>query len=86
MILGNLCTRGCGFCSVPKSRHPGALDPDEPPNIARMAAAMRLRYVIITSVNRDDLPVGGSAHFARTVWEVRQSLPWLHIGTIIFGR
>src|ERR1700682_5640911 len=43
MILGNLCTRGCGFCSVPKSRHPGPLDPDEPANVARMAAAMRLR-------------------------------------------
>src|SRR3977135_4216487 len=41
MILGNLCTRGCGFCSVPKSRNPGALDPDEPSNVARMAKAMK---------------------------------------------
>src|SRR5215510_13721363 len=56
MILGNLCTRGCGFCSVPKARNPGALDPNEPPNVARMARAMQLRYVVITSVNRDDLP------------------------------
>jgi len=62
MILGNVCTRGCGFCSVPKSRHPGALDPEEPANVARMAAAMQLRHVVITSVNRDDLPDGGSAH------------------------
>src|SRR6185437_6529578 len=75
MILGNLCTRGCGFCSVPKSRHPGALDPDEPANVARMAASMRLRYVVITSVNRDDLPDGGSAHFAETVQQVRRAVP-----------
>src|SRR5947209_19639001 len=75
MILGNLCTRGCGFCSVPKSRHPGALDPNEPANVARMALAMRLRYVVITSVNRDDLDDGGSRHFAQTVKEVRAALP-----------
>ena len=75
MILGNLCTRGCGFCSVPKSRHPGALDPEEPFNVARMAAAMRLRHVVLTSVNRDDLEDGGSEHFASTVRELRTSLP-----------
>jgi lipoyl synthase len=75
MILGNLCTRGCGFCSVPKSRHPGALDPEEPANVARMAEAMGLKYVVITSVNRDDLEDGGSAHFAKTVREARRALP-----------
>jgi len=75
MILGNLCTRGCGFCSVPKSRNPGALDPEEPSNVARMAAALRLRYVVITSVNRDDLDDGGSRHFAETVRAVRRALP-----------
>jgi lipoic acid synthetase len=75
MILGNLCTRGCGFCSVPKSRHPGPLDPDEPGNVARMAADMQLRHVVITSVNRDDLADGGSEHFARTVGEMRSALP-----------
>src|SRR6202011_4269432 len=78
MILGNLCTRGCGFCSVPKgSPHKleFKLDPDEPANVARMAAAMKLRYVVITSVNRDDLPDGGSRHFAETVREVRRALP-----------
>ena len=75
MILGNLCTRGCGFCSVPKSRHPGPLDPDEPANVARMAVALRLRHVVITSVNRDDLEDGGSEHFALTVFEVRRALP-----------
>jgi lipoic acid synthetase len=78
MILGNLCTRGCGFCSVPKGNpriHDMRLDPAEPANVARMTAEMKLRYVVITSVNRDDLPDGGSAHFAETVREVRRALP-----------
>jgi lipoic acid synthetase len=75
MILGNQCTRGCGFCSVPKSRRPEALDPNEPENVATMAAAMQLRHIVITSVNRDDLPDGGSRHFARTVQQVRSALP-----------
>ncbi len=78
MILGNLCTRGCGFCSVPKgspSKHDMRLDPDEPANVARMAAMLGLKYVVITSVNRDDLPDGGSGHFAETVRQVRSALP-----------
>ena len=78
MILGNLCTRGCGFCSVPKGsphKQEFRLDPNEPANVGRMAAQMNLRYVVITSVNRDDLPDGGSHHFAETVREVRAALP-----------
>jgi lipoyl synthase len=78
MILGNLCTRGCGFCSVPKgspAKREFTLDAAEPENVARMAAEMGLRYVVITSVNRDDLPDGGSHHFAQTVREVRRALP-----------
>ncbi|MBL0155514.1 MAG: lipoyl synthase [Bryobacterales bacterium] len=78
MILGNVCTRGCTFCSVPKGSptlQDMALDPVEPENVARMAAGMKLRYVVITSVNRDDLDDGGSAHFAETVKLVRQALP-----------
>jgi lipoic acid synthetase len=78
MILGNLCTRGCGFCSVPKgspAKQDMRLDPDEPANVARMAAAMNLRYVVITSVNRDDLRDGGSSHFADTVRQVRRAVP-----------
>ncbi|HXJ38742.1 MAG TPA: lipoyl synthase, partial [Bryobacteraceae bacterium] len=78
MILGNLCTRGCGFCSVPKGnprKQDMSLDPGEPANVARMAAEMKLRYIVITSVNRDDLADGGSAHFAETVREVRRALP-----------
>ena len=78
MILGNLCTRGCTFCSVPKfnpRRQDSPLDPDEPKNVARMAAEMNLRYVVITSVNRDDLADGGSHHFAETVRQVKFALP-----------
>lgn len=78
MILGNLCTRGCGFCSVPKGsarKKEFSLDPNEPENVARMAGSMALRYVVITSVNRDDLEDGGSRHFAETVRQVRKALP-----------
>ncbi len=78
MILGNLCTRGCGFCSVPKgspAKREFSLDPEEPRQVAAMAAQMKLRYVVITSVNRDDLADGGSHHFAETVRQVRLALP-----------
>ena len=78
MILGNLCTRGCGFCSVPKgspAKKEFSLDPGEPAHVAEMAVRMNLRYVVITSVNRDDLPDGGSRHFAATVRCVREALP-----------
>lgn len=78
MILGNLCTRGCGFCSVPKgspAKKEFTLDPNEPEHVAEMAAQMKLRYVVITSVNRDDLPDGGSQHWAETVRAVKRALP-----------
>ncbi|QWR78366.1 lipoyl synthase [Candidatus Magnetomonas plexicatena] len=74
MILGDSCTRNCGFCSV---SHTGAqpLDADEPERVAEAAFEMRLKHVVITSVTRDDLPDGGAAHFAKTVLAVRQRLP-----------
>ena len=78
LILGDRCTRGCGFCAVAKgdpAKIDMRLDPGEPANVAGMAAAMALRYVVITSVNRDDLEDGGSRHFAETVRRVRQALP-----------
>ena len=78
MILGNLCTRGCGFCSVPKgsaAKKEFSLDAQEPAQVAEMAARMGLRYVVITAVNRDDLADGGSTHFAETVRQVRTALP-----------
>ena len=79
MILGNCCTRGCGFCSVPKG-NPGQARHAPRPGRARQRRrawppAMQLRYVVITSVNRDDLADGGSHHFAETVREVRRALP-----------
>ena len=78
MSLGNLCTRGCGFCSVPKAdprKVAFDLDPAEPEHVADMAAAMNLRYVVITSVNRDELSDGGSHHWAATVRAVKRRLP-----------
>lgn len=78
MILGDICTRGCSFCSVPKgspAKRELPLDPREPANVAAMARDMGLRYVVITSVNRDDLPDGGAEHFAETVRRVRELLP-----------
>jgi lipoic acid synthetase len=78
MILGNLCTRGCGFCSVPKgspAKKEFTLDAAEPAHVADMAAQMDLRYVVLTSVNRDELKDGGSRHWAETVREVRKALP-----------
>lgn len=74
MILGSRCTRNCGFCSV-ESSMPGPLDPEEPKRVAIAAKEMGLRYVVITSVTRDDLSDGGAGHFAKTVYAVRSYLP-----------
>jgi len=73
MILGNVCTRRCGFCAVPQGAG-SPLDAGEPRHVAEMAARMGLRYVVITSVNRDELADGGSAHFAETVRQTRRAL------------
>jgi lipoic acid synthetase len=71
MILGNICTRPCGFCSVPRGT-PDALEDDEPQRVAEAAHRLGLKHVVITSVTRDDLPDGGADHFARCVLAVRQ--------------
>ncbi len=71
MILGNICTRPCGFCSVPRGR-PESLEDDEPARVAEAAARLGLRHVVITSVTRDDLPDGGADHFRRCVLAVRE--------------
>jgi lipoyl synthase len=70
MILGNVCTRPCGFCAVPRGK-PLNLEDDEPDRVAEAAARLGLRHVVITSVTRDDLPDGGANHFFRTVQAVR---------------
>ncbi len=74
MILGSKCTRNCGFCSVNSAR-PDPIDEAEPENVARAAAEMGLKYVVITSVTRDDLSDGGADHFAKTINAVRRALP-----------
>lgn len=71
MILGNVCTRPCGFCSVPKGKTE-TLQADEPERVAEAAERLGLRYVVITSVTRDDLPDGGADHFSRCVLAVRE--------------
>ncbi len=70
MVLGNICTRPCGFCSVPKGT-PLDLEDDEPQRVAEAAERLGLKHVVITSVTRDDLPDGGADHFARCVLAVR---------------
>ncbi|MBI5788679.1 MAG: lipoyl synthase [Candidatus Schekmanbacteria bacterium] len=74
LIMGNICTRGCGFCAVDKGT-PQALDPDEPLQVAQVSHKLELRHVVITSVTRDDLPDGGAAHFTATIQAVRELLP-----------
>jgi len=73
MIMGNLCTRPCGFCSVPRGT-PDALEADEPARVAEAAVRLGLKHVVITSVTRDDLDDGGAEHFYQCVLAVRQRL------------
>ncbi|KAJ0054116.1 hypothetical protein Pint_02190 [Pistacia integerrima] len=72
MILGDTCTRGCRFCNVKTSRTPPPPDPNEPTNVAEAIASWGLDYVVITSVDRDDLPDQGSGHFAQTVLKLKE--------------
>jgi lipoic acid synthetase len=74
MILGNLCTRACGFCAVPHGR-PLGLDTDEPERVADAAEKMGLKYAVVTSVNRDELSDGGASIFAATIRAIRRRLP-----------
>ncbi|EDP75864.1 lipoyl synthase [Hydrogenivirga sp. 128-5-R1-1] len=82
MILGDRCTRGCTFCNV-KRKHPLPVDPEEPYRLAEAVKALGLRYVVITSVTRDDLPDGGSSHFARCVRVIREELPGVRVEVLI---
>jgi len=74
LILGNVCTRNCGFCSVATGR-PAPPDLTEPARLAEMAMRMGVKYLVITSVNRDDLPDGGAGHFRECIDEVRRRRP-----------
>ncbi len=74
MILGDVCTRTCGFCSIDKGLKPLKVDPDEPANIAITAKELGLRHVVITSVTRDDLADGGAGQFALTIKAIRDTI------------
>ncbi len=82
MILGETCTRGCTFCAVSRGK-PGPVDPAEPGRLAEAIARLGLRYVVITSVTRDDLPDGGAGHFARTIETVRRQQPGIKIEALV---
>jgi lipoic acid synthetase len=82
MIMGRLCTRRCPFCDVAHGR-PNPLDPQEPENLARAIAAMKLRFVVITSVDRDDLRDGGAAHFIACIDAVRSHTPETSIEILV---
>jgi lipoic acid synthetase len=82
MILGNVCTRRCGFCAVRKGA-PLAVDYDEPRRVAEAAAALGLRYAVITSVNRDDRKDGGAELFALTIRAIRERIPGCRVEVLI---
>ncbi|TLS22483.1 uncharacterized protein PpBr36_09742 [Pyricularia pennisetigena] len=77
MLMGDTCTRGCRFCSVKTSRAPAPLDPHEPENTAEALARWGLGYVVLTSVDRDDLADGGARHFAETIRKIKAKKPTL---------
>ncbi len=82
MMLGNTCTRRCGFCAVPKGR-PDAIDFDEPRRVAEAVAILGLKHAVITSVNRDDDLVGGARAFAMVIDEIRKQAPDCHVEVLI---
>jgi lipoyl synthase len=82
MILGDTCTRACGFCNV-KTGRPGAVDRDEPRRVAESLALMGLKHVVITSVNRDELPDGGAGVWAETIIRTREACPEMSVEVLI---
>jgi lipoyl synthase len=82
MLLGDICTRRCGFCAVPKGR-PGAIDWDEPRRVAEAVATLGLRHAVVTSVNRDDDNAGGATIFAETIRQIRELVPECRVEVLI---
>jgi len=82
MLGGDICTRHCGFCAVGKGK-PGELDPEEPRHVAEAVGHLNLAHAVITSVNRDDLPDGGAAHWAETIRQVRAMNPECKVEVLI---
>ena len=83
MILGNICTRACGFCAVPSGRPISPPDEDEPERVAHAVERMGLRYAVVTSVNRDDQADGGAAIFAATIRSIRERVPGCKVEVLI---
>ncbi len=83
MVMGGICTRGCRFCAVNTSRNGMPLDPDEPANVAAAIAEMQLDYVVLTSVDRDDLPDQGAGHFAACIRAIREASPRTMVEVLI---
>lgn len=83
MLGSEVCTRACRFCAIQTSRRPPPLDPGEPAHVAQSVVDLGLRYVVLTSVDRDDLPDGGAHHFARTVWEIKQRNPKILVEALV---
>jgi len=82
LILGDTCTRGCRFCAIDKGK-PLALDPEEPRNVALVVKDLGLDHIVVTSVNRDDLPDGGAGHFAKTVFWIKSLNPGIRVELLI---
>jgi lipoic acid synthetase len=82
MLLGDICTRRCGFCAVPKGK-PGPIDGDEPRRVAEAVAKLGLKHAVVTSVNRDDDNIGGARIFAETIRQVRELSPECRIEVLI---
>src|SRR5512141_51577 len=82
MLLGDICTRRCGFCAVPKGR-PEAIDFDEPRRVAEAVARLGLKFAVVTSVNRDDDNLGGARVFANTIEEIRRAAPGCRVEVLI---
>ena len=82
MLLGDICTRRCGFCAVPKG-HPEPIDWDEPRRVAEAVATLGLKHAVVTSVNRDDDNVGGAKIFAETIHEIRRQVPGCRVEVLI---
>jgi lipoic acid synthetase len=83
LLMGEVCTRGCRFCAVKTAARPAPLDPGEPEKVGRTVASLGLRYVVLTSVDRDDLPDGGADHFARTVEALKREQPDLLVEILV---
>ena len=83
MLMGDTCTRGCRFCAVKTAKNPAPLDPDEPAKVSQSVGLMGLTYVVLTSVDRDDLPDQGAGHFAAVVRRLKEDHPGLLVEVLI---